>query len=61
MKGAKYLFIFIFTSYFLLFIGLYTAQGFGYYDFESSKKKTLTANAMKKFDEDIKKRMSKVK
>ncbi len=53
MKG-KNIFIFIFMTLFLLFIGLYITQAFGYYEFTNYKKSTLTDAAIKKFEQDVK-------
>ena len=54
MKKAKYIFLFLTTVLFLLFIGLYLTQAFGYYEFESGRKSTLTENAIRRFERDVK-------
>lgn len=51
---AKNVFIFIFSVLFILFISLYVTQATGYYEFNNSKKTTLTNDAIKKFEKDIK-------
>ncbi|MBO5138604.1 MAG: hypothetical protein J6B89_03080 [Bacilli bacterium] len=51
---AKNIFIFIFSVLFILFISLYVTQATGYYEFNNSKKTTLTNDAIKKFEKDIK-------
>lgn len=53
VKG-KNIFIFVFSVLFILFISLYVTQATGYYEFNNSKKSTLTNNAIKKFEEDVK-------
>lgn len=54
MKKAKYVFIFFITVLFLLFIGLYLTQAFGYYEFDSGRKSALTESAIKRFEQDLK-------
>lgn len=47
-------FRFIMLTLFLLFIGLYITQAFGYYEFTNNKKNALTEQNIKKFEKDIK-------
>lgn len=51
---AKKVFIFIFCGLFVLFVSLYVTQATGYYEFSNSKKSTLTNEAIKKFEQDVK-------
>jgi ABC-type dipeptide/oligopeptide/nickel transport system permease component len=47
-------FIIIVIFLFIAFISLYISQVSGYYEFKAYNKKTLTEEAMKKFEEDLK-------
>ena len=51
---AKNVFILLFSCLFILFISLYVTQATGYYEFSNAKKSTLTNEAIKKFEQDVK-------
>ncbi len=53
-KKKNYLFIIIVSLFFIAFISLYFSQVNGYYEFKEYNKKTLTQEAMKQFENDIK-------
>lgn len=53
MKG-KNIFRVILLTLGILFITLYTTQAFGYYEYTNKKTNTLTENAVKDFEKDIK-------
>lgn len=53
MKG-KNVVVLIFSILFILFISLYATQATGYYEFSNYKKSTLTDEAIKKFERDVK-------
>lgn len=50
---AKNVFILVFSILFILFISLYVTQATGYYEFSNSKKSTLTNEAIKRFEKDV--------
>ena len=43
-----------FLTLFILFLGLYITQAYGYYEFTSNKKNVLTEKAISKFEKDLK-------
>lgn len=47
------MFILVFSILFILFISLYVTQATGYYEFSNSKKSTLTNEAIKRFEKDV--------
>ena len=53
IEGNK-IFKFTLLVLFLLFIGLYITQAFGYYEFSNNKKTALTEQAIKRFENDVK-------
>lgn len=53
MKG-KNIFRIVLLTLAILFITLYTTQAFGYYEYTNKKTNTLTENAVREFEEDIK-------
>lgn len=54
MKKKKSIFTKIMSLLFLLFISLYIAQETGYYESKIAKKATLTEEAIKRFESDVK-------
>ena len=53
MKGKNVMRIILLTLI-LLFATLYITQAFGYYEYTNHRVNTLTSNAVKKFEEDLK-------
>lgn len=53
-KKKNCFFVIIIILLFVAFISLYFSQINGYYEFQEYNKKTLTEEAMKQFEEDIK-------
>lgn len=51
---AKNIFRIVITSLFILFICIYLIGNSSYYDYEASRKHSLTQAEIKKFEEDIK-------
>ena len=54
MIKEGYLFRFVMTSLFIIFITLYISQATGYYEYQQHKKKVLTEEKIKQFEEDVK-------
>ena len=52
-KGNK-IFKFIFFIFFMSFIVVYFSEITGYYEYQNYKKKTLTEEQIRKFEEDVK-------
>ncbi|MGI6330066.1 MAG: hypothetical protein ACOXZR_04455 [Bacilli bacterium] len=55
MIKEGYLFRFVMTSLFIIFITLYISQATGYYEYQQHKKKVLTEEKIKQFEEDVQK------
>lgn len=53
MKNKNF-FRIVFFTLFLLFIVLYITQSLGYYEYNNRKTNTMTEDAVKRFEEDIK-------
>ena len=53
-KKTKKIFNTIVFSLFILFISLFFASNTGYYEYQNNKKKTITEEKMKEFEEDLK-------